>query len=54
MMTPELTQLQKHGDGGGDGVKDENWSVMMDEQEGDGGGGMQAHYFDGVAVDAVH
>lgn len=33
-MTPELTQLQKHGGGGGggDGVKDENWGVMTDEQ----------------------
>jgi len=31
-MTPELMQLQKHGGGGGDGVKDENWGAMMDEQ----------------------
>jgi hypothetical protein len=31
-MTPELMQLQKHGGGGDDGEKDENWGVMMDEQ----------------------
>jgi len=31
-MTPEPTQLQKHGGGGGDGVKDENWGVTTDEQ----------------------
>lgn len=52
-MTPELTQLQKHGGEGGDGVKDENWGAMMDEQWGDGGGKQQC-YCDGAAVDAVH
>lgn len=52
-MTPELKQPQKHGGGGGDGVKDENWGAMMDEQQGDGGG-KQHCYCDGAAVDAVH
>jgi hypothetical protein len=48
-MIPESMRLLTDGGEGGGEERDGNWDVMRGEQWGGDGGGMQLHYYDGVA-----